>query len=159
MYTKYSPYNNVNALTLARMHQWMRSSSFEIGEQYHPPAFGRRVILHPDFSGNRTAFTDASSPESTHSLIVIWRRFGLVCPASTVFTDWPTQIILVMRAHWIFIGRFRPVLIGQTIYSRVHMGLSWWVESIGVIKFFHMVRRAHWPMRPSDSIGIHSNAP
>ena len=66
--TKCSPYNNVNALTLARMHRWMRSSSFEIGVQYHPPAFGRRVILHPNFSGHRTVFTDTSSPESTYSL-------------------------------------------------------------------------------------------
>ena len=70
MITKCFPYNNVNTLTLARTYRWIRSSSFEIGMQYHPPAYGRRVVLHPNFSGHRTVFTNTSSPESTYSLNV-----------------------------------------------------------------------------------------
>ena len=53
-----------------------------------------------------------------------------------------TQKYYLYQNVWITIviemknGKFEPVLIHQTIYSRVHIGLSWWVECIGDIKKF-----------------------
>ena len=44
--------------------------------------------------------------------------------------------------------KFCPVLIGQTIYSRVHMSLSSWVESIGGIKKFHYRNSGALPNAP-----------
>ena len=58
--------NNVNTVSLARTHRVMQTSSFEIRVQYGPPACGRRSILDPNFSGFRSAFADASSPDSRH---------------------------------------------------------------------------------------------
>ena len=58
--------NNVNTVSLARTHRGMQTSSFEIRVQYGPPACGRRSILDPNFSGFRSAFADASSPDSRH---------------------------------------------------------------------------------------------
>ena len=60
------PNYNVNAMSLAWTHLEMRTSFFEIGVQYGPPACGRRSILDPNFSGFRSAFADASSPDSRH---------------------------------------------------------------------------------------------
>ena len=63
--------NNVYAVSLARAHRVMRTSSLEIGVQCRPPAFGRRSTLDPNFSGLRSALPGAPSPDSPHSLIVI----------------------------------------------------------------------------------------
>ena len=41
--------NNVNTVSLARTHQGMRTSSFEIRVQYGPTAAGRRSVLDPNF--------------------------------------------------------------------------------------------------------------
>ena len=40
-------------MSLARTHRRMWTSSFEIGVQYRPPAFGRRSILNHNFSDFR----------------------------------------------------------------------------------------------------------
>ena len=40
---------------------------FEIGNQYGPPAYGRRSILHPQFLRIRLAFTGAPLLDSWHS--------------------------------------------------------------------------------------------
>ena len=45
------PNNNVSAMSLARTHLEMQTSSLEIGIQCKPPACGRRFTLDPNFSG------------------------------------------------------------------------------------------------------------
>ena len=62
--------NNVNAVSLARTHRPMPSSSLEMG-QYHPrpsaspPGFG---MVLPLSLGTQTALADASEPDSWHSI-------------------------------------------------------------------------------------------
>ena len=63
--------NNVNTVSLSRTHRGMQTSSSEIRVQYRPPACGRRSILDPNFSGFRSAFANASSPDSRHCPIVV----------------------------------------------------------------------------------------
>ena len=58
------------------MHQWMRSSSFEIGVQYHPPAFGRRSILNPNFSEFR--WYSPIRPRQTHSILSLLSSFYMI---------------------------------------------------------------------------------
>ena len=61
--------NNVHAVSLARAHRVMRTSSLEIGVQCRPPACDRQSTLDPNFSGQRSALPGAPSPDSPHSLI------------------------------------------------------------------------------------------
>ena len=75
--------NNVNAVSLARTHRRMQTSSFEIRVQYGPPACGRRSILDPNFSGFRSAFADASSPDSRHCPSTLFLRNTVL--ANTLF--------------------------------------------------------------------------
>ena len=117
-----------NALTLARMHRWMRSDFLRNWGAISPDGRRPEGGIALQFRRKRTAFTDASEPESTHSHCYIEKIWCTIVKHFWIFT-------IVIRTHnFIFNGKFRPVLIGQTIYSRVHMGLSWWVESIGAIK-------------------------
>ena len=44
-----------------------KSHSSKLGMQYSPPACGRRATLHPQFLRIRFAFTNAPSPDSSHS--------------------------------------------------------------------------------------------
>ena len=64
--------------------------SSKLGVQYGPPACGRRSILHPQFLRIRFAFTDASSPDSPHSIntvmVDLLAKFGVdACKTSLEF--------------------------------------------------------------------------
>ena len=90
----------------------MRTSFFEIGVQYGPPAFGRQSILDPIFSGLWSVFTDTSAPESPYFPIVILQRWFPILNIGQVLTDnlldiYSSQISIEQKS--VGIGKYRPM--------------------------------------------------
>ena len=67
------PNNNVSAVSLARKHLEMKTSSLKIGVQCKPPACSRRFILDPNFSGFGPDFQ--MRPCQTHGIPPISRGY------------------------------------------------------------------------------------
>ena len=120
-----------NALTLARMHRWMRSDFLRNWGAISPDGRRPEGGIAPQFRRKRTAFTDASEPESTHSHCYIEKI-------------WCTIVKHFSTANLDLFWLAKPYTQGY-----IHMGLSWWVESIGSLYQFFWYDFFKKPPEPS----------